>query len=136
MLKTVRSRILFYSFLSVFALSALTVLASSIISKAENVAENLIQNSLTESWLLNDLEQDLRRLQDLSYKTKAQLLLWDEIDSEFAALSESIPANWNAIQNNKQLSIWASENEAIFAAVTAYMEACGLRRTITNQAKP
>ncbi len=126
MLKTVRSRILFYSFLSVFALSALTVLASSIISKAENVAENLIQNSLTESWLLNDLEQDLRRLQDLSYKTKAQLLLWDEIDSEFAALSDSIPANWNAIQNNKQLSIWASENEAIFAAVTAYMEAFGL----------
>ena len=94
----------------------------SIIGKAENVAENLIQNSLTESWLLNDLEQDLRRLQDLSYKTKAQLLLWDEINEEFAALSESLPANWTAIQNNTQLSIWASENEGLHASVMAYME--------------
>lgn len=126
MLKTVRSRILFYSFFSAFALSALTLLASSIIGKAENVAENLIQNSLTESWLLNDLEQDLRRLQDLSYKTKAQLLLWDEIDTEFAALSASIPAHWLAIQSNKQLSSWASDNEDMHASVTAYMQELAL----------
>ncbi len=122
MLKTVRSRILFYSFFSAFALSALTFLASSIIGKAENVAENLIQNSLTESWLLNDLEQDLRRLQDLSYKTKGQLLLWDEIDAEFAALSTSIPRNWQAIQSNAQLSHWATENAEIYASVTAFID--------------
>lgn len=121
MLKTVRSRILFYSFFSAFALSALTFLAASIIGKAENVAENLIQNSLTESWLLNDLEQDLRRVQDLSFKTKGQLLLWDEIDAEFAVLSASIPEHWQAIQNNPQLTGWAVENEAIYASVTAYM---------------
>ncbi len=125
MLKTVRSRILFYSFFSAFALSALTFLASSIIGKAENVAENLIQNSLTESWLLNDLEQDLRRLQDLSYKTKGQLLLWDEIDAEFAALSTSIPTNWQAIQSNAQLSHWATENAEIYASVTAFIDELG-----------
>lgn len=122
MLKTVRSRILFYSFFSAFALSALTFLASSIIGKAENVAENLIQNSLTESWLLNDLEQDLRRLQDLSYKTKGQLLLWDEIDAEFAELSASIPTTWQAIQSNAQLSHWATENTEVYASVIAFID--------------
>ncbi|OYX23998.1 MAG: hypothetical protein B7Z16_01310, partial [Algoriphagus sp. 32-45-6] len=35
-----------------------------------------------------------------------QLLLWDEIDAEFAALSTSIQTNWQAIQSNAQLSHW------------------------------
>ncbi len=122
MLRTVRSRILFFSFLSVFALSALALLSWSIIIKAENAAEQLIQNRLTESWLLNDLEQDLRHLQDLSYKIKGQLLLWDEIEQEFASLSESIPAKWRAIERNAQLVQWAAENERVFEPVILYLE--------------
>ena len=103
MLKTVRSRILFFSSFSVFALSALAFLSWSIIGKAQNSAEQLIQNSLTESWLLTDLEQDLRHLQDLSFKTKAQLLLWSEINQQFEVLSQSIPAKLHAIEQNPQL---------------------------------
>lgn len=125
MLKTVRSRILFFSFFSVFALSALALLSWSIIGKAENAAEHLIQNRLTESWLLNDLEQDLRRLQDLSFKIKGQLMLWEEIDKEFALLSASIPAKWHAIQQNSQLSAWATENEEIREPVIAYLKELG-----------
>ncbi|MBO6850486.1 MAG: methyl-accepting chemotaxis protein [Marinobacter sp.] len=97
----------------------------SIIIKAENAAEQLIQNRLTESWLLNDLEQDLRHLQDLSYKIKGQLLLWDEIGQEFATLSESIPAKWQAIQQNAQLGQWAGEHESVVEPVHSYLGKLG-----------
>lgn len=122
MLKTVRSRILFFSFFSIFALSALAFLSWSIIIKAENAAEQLIQSRLTESWLVSDLEQDLRYLQDLSYKIKGQLLLWDEIEEEFASISKSIPAKWVAIRENDQLGQWAVENESVFESVPLYTE--------------
>ena len=125
MLRTVRSRILFFSFLSVFALSAVALLSWSIIIKAEDAAEQLIQNRLTESWLLSDLEQDLRHLQDLSFKIKGQLLLWDEIEEEFAALSESIPAKWSAVKQNAQLSQWAEEHESVYEPVGLYLEKLG-----------
>ncbi|KPQ01639.1 methyl-accepting chemotaxis protein [Marinobacter sp. HL-58] len=122
MLKTVRSRILFFSFFSILALSALALLSWSIIGKAENAAEDLIQNRMAESWLLDDLEHDLRRVQDLSFKIKGQLLLWDEINEEFASLAESIPAKWGAIQKNAQLSTWANDNEDAREAVVGYLE--------------
>lgn len=131
MLRTVRSRILFFSFLSVFALSALALLSWSIIIKAENAAEHLIQNRLKESWLLNDLEQDLRHLQDLSYKIKGQLMLWGEIEQEFASLSESIPTKWKAIEQNAQLGQWATDNESVFEPVILYVEK--LREGIDEQ---
>lgn len=121
MLRTVRSRILFFSFLSLFALSALALLSWSIITKAENAAEQLIQNRLTESWLLNDMEQDLRQLQDLAYKIKAQLLLWGEIEAEFSSLADSIPANQRAIEKSPQLRQWVSENGNVFADVASFM---------------
>ena len=94
MLKTVRSRILFFSFFSVLALLALALLSWSIIGKAENAAKDLIQNRMHEAWLLDDLEQDLRLVQDLSFKIKGQLLLWGEINEEYESLAESIPAKW------------------------------------------
>nr|WP_280114358.1 methyl-accepting chemotaxis protein [Marinobacter vulgaris] len=97
----------------------------SIIIKAETAAEQLIQNRLTESWLLNDLEQDLRHLQDLSYKIKGQLLLWDEIEQELAALSESIPTKWGAIEQNVQLDQWAEEHERVFEPVDLYLDKLG-----------
>lgn len=123
MLKTVRSRILFFSFLSVFALAALAALSWTIITRAETAAEQLIQNNLTESWLLEDLEQDHRRLQDLAYKVKAQLLLWSEITEEFEVLSKSLPGHWQAISRNPLLQGWAEENEPVFQGVLELLDA-------------
>uniref|UniRef100_UPI0030DD2AC0 methyl-accepting chemotaxis protein n=1 Tax=uncultured Marinobacter sp. TaxID=187379 RepID=UPI0030DD2AC0 len=125
MLRTVRSRILFSSFLSVFALSAVALLSWSIIIKAEDAAEQLIQNRLTESWLINDLEQDLRKLQDLSYMVKGQLLLWEEIEGEFATLSQSIPAKWRSVGRNPELAKWAADNTTRFDPVVLYLEKLG-----------
>ena len=122
MLKTVRSRILFFSFFSVLALLALALLSWSIIGKAENAAKDLIQNRMHEAWLLDDLEQDLRLVQDLSFKIKGQLLLWGEINEEYESLAESIPAKWSAIQRSAQLSAWAKDNQSIHEAVVVYLE--------------
>jgi methyl-accepting chemotaxis protein len=125
MLSTIRSRILFFSFLCITAITALSLLSWSIILKAEGTANQLIEDRLIESWLINDLEQDIRRTQDLSYKIRGQLLLWEDITREFQALSGSIPEKWQAIKENNQLNDWASENQSAFEKVTGYLEQLG-----------
>jgi methyl-accepting chemotaxis protein len=125
MLSTIRSRILFFSFLCITAITALSLLSWSIILKAEGAANQLIEDRLIESWLINDLEQDIRRTQDLSYKIRGQLLLWEDITREFQALSGSIPEKWQAIKENNQLNDWASENQGAFEKVTGYLEQLG-----------
>ena len=117
MLSTVRSRILFFASLSLLAVFGLGSLSWSIITEAERASEQLIRNNLTESWLLEDLESDHRRLQDLAYKVKAQLLLWDEITTEFDAVSESIQAHWRAVSENALLAQWAADQSDQFQAV-------------------
>ncbi|QSR34750.1 hypothetical protein CFI10_07030 [Marinobacterium iners] len=123
MLGTVRFRILFFAFLCVLALAGLATLAWSIIIKAEEASNNLIHTSLEETWLLVDLEQDHRKLQDLSYKTKAQLLLWDEIEPTHADLKQALPSHWQRIENNVGLSAWAEAHQAEFDRVMAYLDA-------------
>jgi len=122
MFGTVRSRILFFAFLCVLALAGLTTLAWSIILEAEDASTNLIHTSLEETWLLVDLEQDHRRLQDLSYKTKAQLLLWEEIEPIHAELQQALPSHWQRIENNVGLSEWAKAHRAEFDRVMAYLD--------------
>lgn len=125
MLKTVRSRILFFAFLSAFALSAVAVLAWLAIATSERAAEQLIKDRLTESWLLNDFEQDLRQLQDLSYKIKGQVMLWDEITTEYQKLSTSLSTHWQAIGNSPDLNDWAAEQQENFDGVSAYVDKLG-----------
>ena len=74
MLTTVRARILAFALLSVAAVAGLTFIAWMIIAKAEHTSQALVGESLEQSWMLVDLEQDHRLLQDLAYKIKAQLL--------------------------------------------------------------
>lgn len=121
MLTTVRARILFFAFLSLFAVLGLAALSLSIITEAERASERLIRDNLSESWLLEDLESDHRRLQDLAYKVKAQLLLWDEINAEFEQVSESINQHWQAISENPLLTEWSSEHQDEFEAVQALL---------------
>ncbi len=121
MLRTVRSRILFFSCLSVVAVFGLALLSWSIITRAEQASEQLIKDNLTESWSLEDLEADHRRLQDLAYKVKAQLLLWSEIDEEFQSIRYSVAENWSEIRSNPLLADWATENADRFAAVQSLL---------------
>lgn len=117
MLSTVRTRILCFAFLSVSALAALAVLSLLIINKAETASNRLITAGLQESWMLEDLEQDHRQLQDLAYKIKAQLLLWDEIAPTFEALAASLPEHWQVIERSPQLSVWAEAHRGEFQRV-------------------
>lgn len=121
MLGTVRARILCFAFLCVFALSGLAALSWTIILKAEEATDALIRTNLEETWLLTDLEQSHRRLQDLAYKMKAQLLLWDEIQPAFATLREELPDRWSAVQSNAGLQPWAEEHAGDFERVQALM---------------
>lgn len=117
MLSTVRTRILCFAFLSVSALAALAVSALLIINEAETASNRLITTGLQESWMLEDLEQDHRQLQDLAYKIKAQLLLWDEITPAFDALVVSLPKHWRVIEQSPQLSEWAATHQQDFEGV-------------------
>lgn len=122
MFGTVRTRILVFAFLSLFAVAGLATLSWSIILKAEEASKTLIQSSLNESWLLADLEQDHRQLQDLAYKIKAQLLLWDEIETAFGELESSLPEHWRRVAEDSGLAGWAVEHQADFDRVLALIE--------------
>ncbi|GGC93915.1 methyl-accepting chemotaxis protein [Halopseudomonas salina] len=117
MLSTVRTRILFFSFLSISALAALAIMSLLIIKETETASKRLITAGLQESWMLEDLEQDHRQLQDLTYKIKAQLLLWDEIVPTFEALVVSLPQRWQVIEESAQLSDWAMAHREEFQSV-------------------
>lgn len=119
MLGTVRTRILFYAFLCVCALAGLAVLSWSMISKAESAADDLVAHGLEESWLLADLELQHRHLQDLAYRIKAQLLLWDEIDAEFGKIAPALSSTWHRIRANPGLQEWAQAHQESFAGVEA-----------------
>jgi len=121
MLATVRARILFFALLSLAAVAGLAIMSWVIILKAENTADSLIRHNLQESWILVDLEQDLRRLQDLAFKVKAQLLLWDEIEEEYQYLDKALAENWQQVKATPSLAAWATENQDVFSEVRALM---------------
>lgn len=121
MLVTVRARILFFAFLSLVAVASLAVMSWVIILKAENTSNNLIRHNLEESWMLIDLQQGHHRLQDLAFKIKAQLLLWDEIETEFTDLESTLNRQWQAVEQTNSLQGWAEGNRDEFAAVQTLM---------------
>jgi methyl-accepting chemotaxis protein len=123
MLGTVRGRILLFAFLSLFALSVLATLSWIIINRAETASEQLVRNNLKESWLLEDFEQDMRDLQDLSFRIKGQMLLWDEIDQTFQRLEKRIPEHWQAIEQHSELAGWAEENREHYGRVLELVRA-------------
>ncbi|MDX5327342.1 MAG: methyl-accepting chemotaxis protein [Marinobacter sp.] len=121
MLSTVRARILFFAVLSLIAVTGLAVLSWMIILKAEDASENLMRNNLQDTWVLMDLEQDHRRLQDLAFKIKAQLLLWDEIKTEFDDLDTALRDHWKRVQGAERLRNWAVDHQGEFDRVLALM---------------
>ncbi|MGP9831440.1 hypothetical protein [Marinobacter sp. NSM] len=121
MLSTVRARILFFAVLSLIAVTGLAVLSWMIILKAEDASENLMRNNLQDTWVLMDLEQDHRRLQDLAFKIKAQLLLWDEIETEFDYLDTALRDHWKRVQGAERLRNWAVDRQGEFDRVLALM---------------
>ncbi|MGM0570101.1 methyl-accepting chemotaxis protein [Marinobacter sp.] len=117
MFATVRARILAFAFLALTALAALGAVSWSIIAQSSRATDSLVNEELAQSWQLAALDESLRQLQDLSYKTKAQLLLWDEIDTVFSDLEVALPGNWRAITGNPGLSDWAGGYQEDFGRV-------------------
>ncbi|WP_375176832.1 methyl-accepting chemotaxis protein [Marinobacter mobilis] len=125
MLRTVRSRIFFFSTLSVSALAVLAFISWAIMSRAERATHHLLSDNLGESWVLNDLESDHRRLQDLAFKIKAQLMLWDEIHAEFGEVAQNLELHWKVANESAPLTAWVRENELTFALIQELVASMG-----------
>ncbi len=117
MFATVRARIFTFAFLALAALAALGAVSWSIIAQSSRATDSLINDDLEQSWQLSALDELLRQLQDLSYKTKAQLLLWDEIEPAFSQLEVTLPGHWQTLAANPGLSDWAQGHQDDFGRV-------------------
>jgi methyl-accepting chemotaxis protein len=78
---------------------------------------------MSDVWLLTDLGRSHRQLKDLSYKIKAQLLLWDEINAQFEETSAAIKAQWQSALENPRLQGWAEKNTEAHQAVLSLLVA-------------
>lgn len=58
-------------------------------------------------------------MQDLAYKIKAQLMLWDEIETEFSRLEAALPAHWQNLEAEPGLTGWAENHREDFQRVLA-----------------
>ncbi|WP_228702978.1 methyl-accepting chemotaxis protein [Marinobacter gelidimuriae] len=82
----------------------------SVVREAEEATDRLVREQMSDVWLLTDLDRSHRQLKDLSYKIRAQLLLWDEINAQFEETSAAIKAQWQSALENPRLQGWAEKN--------------------------
>jgi methyl-accepting chemotaxis protein len=114
---TVHQRLIMFSGFCLIALTGLTWLSTSVVREAEEATNRLVREQMSDVWLLTDLDRSHRQLKDLSYKIKAQLLLWGEINAQFEETSVAIKAQWHSALGNPRLQGWAEENMEAHKAV-------------------
>jgi methyl-accepting chemotaxis protein len=114
---TVHQRLIMFSGFCLIALTGLTWLSTSVVREAEEATNRLVREQMSDVWLLTDLDRSHRQLKDLSYKIKAQLLLWGEINAQFEETSVAIKAQWHSALGNPRLQGWAEENMEAHQAV-------------------
>ncbi|WP_372964497.1 methyl-accepting chemotaxis protein [Marinobacter sp.] len=114
---TVHQRLMLFSGLCISALVGLAWLSMSVVKEAEEATDRLVQQQISDVWLLTDLDRSHRQLKDLSYKIKAQLLLWDEINTQFLDTTTAIKELWQAANDNPRLQGWAEKNIEAHKAV-------------------
>lgn len=119
---TVRLRLLLFSALTILALAALTGLATTTMSQAERDTDRLVRQQLADVWLLSDLAQSHRALQDLAYRIKAQLIFWDEVDSRFATIQSDLADQWQRASANPRLADWVAEQQSARAGVDKLLD--------------
>lgn len=119
---TVRVRLLMFSGLCLAALVSVSWLAWSIAQRTEQETQSLVREQLADVVLLATFDQHLRDLQDLSYRIKAQLVFWDEVDDRFELVTEGLTNDWATIETNPRLSDWAKEHQQEHLTVLAFIE--------------
>ncbi|WP_235869582.1 hypothetical protein [Veronia nyctiphanis] len=103
---TVRQRLLIaYLFftLSVVGLGASSVWVSA---RSADASTAYLDEQLPELLLLTALEKDHRAIADLSQKIKAQLLFWNEVETQYDLLKLSYNENWTRLAANKGAADW------------------------------
>jgi methyl-accepting chemotaxis protein len=114
---TVRQRLVLFSGFCLIALAGLAWLSMSVVREAEEATDRLVREQMSDVWLLTDLDRSHRQLQDLAYKIKAQLLLWDEINAQFEEITAAIKTEWQSARDNPRLQGWAEKNMEAHRAV-------------------
>jgi len=120
---TVRQRLFVFSGFCLIALAGLGLLSMAVVQEAEEATGRLVQEQMSDVWLLTDIDRSHRQIQDLAFKIKAQLLLWDEINAEFEENSTAIKAQWQSALDNPRLQGWAEANMEAHYAVLELLEA-------------
>lgn len=119
---TVRLRLLLSSLFAMFAVLALAALALSTSLRSDQATRDLIENRFGNLWRVTELEQDHWQLLDLAQKTKAQLLLWDEVETQFQALRVSMEEHWKRLESQPGLADWSGAVAAERADVARFMD--------------
>ncbi len=119
---TVHLRLVIFSLFSVFSLAALGWLSMSVVGKAELATHELITHKLDDVWLLTDLDRSHRNLQDLSYKIKAQLVLWEDVDSAFDNIQTDIMQLWQTAGANPRLRDWVAQHQDTHGQVLNFLD--------------
>lgn len=114
---TVRQRLVLFSGFCLISLAGLAWLSMSVVREAEKATDRLVREQMSDVWLLTDLDRSHRQLQDLAYKIKAQLLLWDEINAQFEEITAAIKVEWQSARDNPRLQDWAEKNMEAHRAV-------------------
>ncbi|MDO6442192.1 methyl-accepting chemotaxis protein [Marinobacter sp. 2_MG-2023] len=120
---TVRQRLFVFSGFCLVALAGLGLLSMTVVDEAEEATGRLVQEQMSDVWLLTDLDRSHRQIQDLAFKIKAQLLLWDEINAEFKENSAAIKGQWQSALDNPRLQGWAEANMEAHYAILELLEA-------------
>lgn len=103
---TVRLRLLLSSLFAMVSVLGLAALALSVSLQADNSTRDMIENRFENLWRVNALGQEHWKLLDLAQKTKAQLLLWEEVNKDFRALEDRLNSRWEDVEAQPVLSAW------------------------------
>ncbi len=118
---TVHLRLMLFCAFCLIAIGGLAWVAIAVVHEASETTDGLVREDMADVWQLTDMDRSYREIKDLAFRIKAQLLLWDEIDAQFAQLTEDIDARWEAVLDNPRLRDWADENQAAHNDVLEFL---------------
>lgn len=119
---TVRLRLLLSSAFAMLSVLSLAALALSVSLQADRSTRDMVENRFENLWRVNALAQEHWRLLDLAQKTKAQLLLWDEVKKELGESRERLANHWRNVQQQPELAHWYSQVAPEREAVSTFLD--------------
>ncbi|MFD2178335.1 methyl-accepting chemotaxis protein [Veronia pacifica] len=119
---TVRQRLLIAYLFFTLSVLGLGISAVWVSSRSADATTEYIETQLPELWMLTALEKDYRAIADLSQKIKAQLLFWNEVNTQYETLKLDYDEQWLQLAQNENMSQWLLSINDQRNAFDAYLE--------------